>query len=177
MRRRHPLPRLWLMTDERIADLDAAIAKLPRRSGIVFRHYSVPRRERKALFLHVKRLASRGHHVLLLADTPDLARSWGADGAHHRSARKSRGLRTVAVHNIAEWVVARRVKADLIFVSPIFPTASHVGSPTLGAIRLGLLAGEDRYRTIALGGMSAKRAKRLSALKLHGWAAIDAFRT
>jgi thiamine-phosphate pyrophosphorylase len=175
MRRRHPLPRIWLMTDERIVDLEAVITRLPRGSGIVFRHHSLYLNERRALFDRVRTLARQRHHVLLLADKPTVARAWRADGAHHRSLLVSHGLRTVAVHNVAERIVATRVRADLIFVSPVFKTRSHPGKPALGTVRLGIIASTDRRRTIALGGMNPKLTKSLATLKLYGWAAIDAF--
>lgn len=175
MRRRHPLPRIWLMTDERIVDLFDAIERLPRGSGIVFRHHSLDRATRRALFDRVRRHARRHRHVILLADSPRVARAWGADGAHHRSALRSQGLRTVAVHNPAEMIMATRVGADLMFVSPAFTTRSHPGKTALGPVRLGLVARFHRQRIIALGGMNATRAKSLGALKLYGWAAIDAF--
>src|SRR5439155_26981070 len=42
MHARHPLPRLWLMTDERQGDgLWAALERMPRGAGVVFRHYSL----------------------------------------------------------------------------------------------------------------------------------------
>jgi thiamine-phosphate pyrophosphorylase len=72
-------------------------------------------------------------------------------------------------------MLARRIAADLIFVSPVFATRSHPGAKPLGRARLGLLVGNQRARTIALGGMTAQRAQSLSALRLHGWAAIDAW--
>jgi len=176
MRRRHPLPKIWLMTDPRIDDLAAAINRLPKRSGIVFRHYGMARTERRLLFRQVKRLAKRGRHTLILADRPEVAKYWGADGVHSRSAHRSTGLRTVAVHSAREAALARRIGADLIFASPVFATRSHVGAKALGRARLGLMIGIQRHRTISLGGMDAGRAKSLSALKLYGWAAIDAFR-
>ncbi len=43
MRARHPstLPRLWLMTDERLGEgLWAALAALPHGSGVIFRDYA-----------------------------------------------------------------------------------------------------------------------------------------
>lgn len=175
MQRRYTsLPRLWLMTDERIGDVVAAIAKLPRGAGIVFRHYSTPPRERRALFEAVRRIAQRRRLMLLLADTPKRARSWGADGAHHRSALPSQGMRSVAVHNGRDLRLAKRVRADLFFVSPVFATRSHPGGRSLGVGRLGLLAGSARGRTVALGGMTALKWRKVSALGLHGWAAIDA---
>jgi thiamine-phosphate pyrophosphorylase len=163
------------MTDERIVDLNAAIERLPRGSGIVFRHHGLVYRERRALFDEVRQIARRHRHILLLADTPHLAKAWGADGAHHRSMLKSRGLRSAAVHTVSQKVVALRARADLMFISPVFRTRSHPAKHPLGTIRLALLAGSHRPRTIALGGMNAKRAKSLATLKLYGWAAIDAF--
>jgi thiamine-phosphate pyrophosphorylase len=175
MRRRHPLPKIWLMTDPRINDLTVVIRRLPRGTGIIFRHYELPQAGRRALFRIVKKLAA-GRHALLLADKPSVAQQWGADGAHCRSAQRSRGIRTVAVHNAREAALAKRVGADLIFVSPVFATRSHPDAQAIRAVGLGRIAGTMRKRTIALGGMTAKRAKSLSALNLYGWAAIDAFR-
>jgi thiamine-phosphate pyrophosphorylase len=180
MRRRYPipknwpLPKIWLMTDPRIDDLDVTIARLPKQSGIIFRHYELPKGERRALFKRVKKLAKRQRHLLVLADRPIVAWQWGADGAHDRSPFRSRGIRTVAVHSAREAALATRIAADLIFVSPVFETRSHPRARGLGRVRLGLIAGKQR--TIALGGMTAIRAKSLSALKIYGWAAIDAFR-
>jgi thiamine-phosphate pyrophosphorylase len=175
MLRRQPLPKTWLMTDPRLGDLVAIIARLPRRSGIVFRHYALPEAKRRRLFEAVKRTTRAKRHLLVLADTPERARVWGADGAHNRSMLRSYGMRTMAVHNAREVVLAKRMRADLIFVSPVFATQSHPGSQTLGRTKLGLLA--RGQRAIALGGMTAKRFKSLSALKIYGWAGIDAFRT
>jgi thiamine-phosphate pyrophosphorylase len=175
MRRRHPLPTVWLMTDERIPDLRAAVARLPHGAGIIFRHYSLTRHDRRVLFRQVRTMARRAGHVLLLADTPGLARHWGADGAHSRTPYRSQGLRTAAVHNGAELASAQRVGADLIFVSPVFPTRSHVGTRLLTTVRLGLLVGAARGKAVALGGMTTARFGSLAAMRLHGWAGIDAF--
>ncbi len=169
-----PLPRLWLMTDERIADAPSAVARLPRGAGVVFRHHATEAKQRRTLFSQIKRICRARRLMLILADTPAKARAWGADGAHHRSALKSLNLRTVAVHDRRELQVARQTGADLVFVSPVFATRSHPGAETLGAVRLGLLSGVWRDRTIALGGMNPKNFRRLRSLGLRGWAAIDA---
>ena len=176
MPRRHPpLPRLWLMTDERIVDLPGAVARLPKGSGVVFRHHSTDAPVRRALFDRIRRIARCRGLTLLLADTPTRARAWGADGAHHRSMLSSIGLRTVAVHGLRELHLARRAKADLVFVSPVFPTRSHPDARTLGPVRMGLMIGDQRRRVVALGGMTARKFRQLKGLNLHGWAAIDAF--
>jgi thiamine-phosphate pyrophosphorylase len=173
MRRRQPLPKIWLMTDPRGGNPVAAVRGLPLRSGVVFRHYDEP--DRHALFRAVKKAARRGGHVVLLAGPPATAEAWGADGAHDRSPRASKGLRTVAVHNAREAALARRIQADLIFVSPVFATRSHPGAQHLGRIGFGRLA--RGQNAIVLGGMNARRFRSLAALKPYGWAGIDAFRT
>lgn len=163
------------MTDERIADLHGAIKRLPKGSGIVFRHYSLALHPRRQLFKDVRLLARRHRHVLLLADTPARAIAWGANGSHDLSKLASRGLRSAPVHNLIELRAATRAGVDLIFVSPIFPTRSHPGSRTLGRLKLAALASQSHVATIALGGLDAVKAKTLTKMKIHGWAAIDAF--
>ena len=161
------------MTDERIMDLDGAIAALPKGAGIIFRHYATSPRERRELFNRVLRLARQRRLKVLLADTPLRAWQWGADGAHHRSALRSRGLRSVPVHNGRERAAANDAQADLIVISPIFVTRSHPAAQTLGVVKAGLIAADDRRKAIALGGVDQSNWKRIAALGLHGWAAID----
>jgi thiamine-phosphate pyrophosphorylase len=94
MQRRQPLPRLWLMTDERQGDdLWRALERLPRGSGVVFRHYGLTKSERQRLFSTTK-ITTRARHLLLLSGRQFLR---GADGAHN--AR--RGV-SASAHNLKE---------------------------------------------------------------------------
>ena len=165
-----PLPRLWLMTDERLGGgLLAAVARLPEEAGIVFRHYSLPEGERRILFDRV-RAAARGR-LLLLAGPAELAQAWGADGSHGRGPGE--GLRSAPAHDLAEIRAAEAAGADLIFLSPVFPTSSHPGVQPLRPERFAALACETSLPVIALGGMNAERAKGL--VGAYGWAGIDAW--
>ena len=174
MRSRQPLPRLWLMTDERMGeDLWDALARLPRGSAVIFRHYAT--RDRRALFDRVRSVARKRRLVLILAGTPGEAVAWRADGAHGRSPhrRASRPLlRTAPAHDAGELVT---VKTDAVLLSPVFATRSHPGRLPLGAIRFGMLARMAASPVIALGGMHARRFKGLARLGAYGWAGIDAF--
>lgn len=164
------LPRLWLMTDERLGDaLMDAIRALPPGSGIIFRHYSLPLRERRALFNQVRQAARSLKHCVLWAGSVREARAVQADGAHGRG----RGMVSAPVHSVRERIAAERTGARLLFVSPLFPTRSHPGARTLGRVRFGLLTRGARAPVIALGGMTRRRAKGLSAFGIYGWAAID----
>ena len=58
MRRRNKLPERWLFTDERQGErLWDALQKLPRGSGVVFRHYDAP--NRAELLRRVAEIAKR----------------------------------------------------------------------------------------------------------------------
>ncbi|MCZ4341834.1 thiamine phosphate synthase [Sphingomonadaceae bacterium G21617-S1] len=176
MRPRHPeLPRLWMMTDERQGDgLFAAIRRLPAGSGIVFRHKATPNADRRHLFGRVRRIARRRGLVLLLAGGDAKARRWGADGAHHRRPHAPR-YGTAAAHGLREIRAAERSGAGAIFLSPLHPTRSHPGAPTLGRMRFATLARTTSLPVIALGGIDRIRGRMAMRAGAWGWAAIDAW--
>jgi len=175
MLRRQPLPHIWLMTDERAdAVLEGALLRLPRGAGVVFRHHATPLEQRRARFELVRRIAHRRGLVLVLADRPALARRWRADGVHGRGPGRAEGLlRTAPVHSLRELRRARA--ADLVFVSPVFPTRSHPGAAALGRMRFAALARRAGVPVIALGGMDRLEGHALHALGAWGWAGIDAW--
>lgn len=179
MDRRQPLPRLWMMTDERQGDgLHAALERLPEGAGVVFRHYGLAPEPRRALFDRVRSAAERRGLVLLLGGEPGLAAAWDADGSHGLAggAASAPGLlRSAAVHDFSDLRAAETVAADLVFVSPVFPTRSHPGALTLGPEGFARIAARTRIPAIALGGMDDARARSLRDGNMYGWAAIDAW--
>jgi len=177
MHRRQPLPRLWMMTDERQGDgLFDAVKRLPKGAGLVFRHYSLSYRTRRRLFARVMAAARRRRIVVIVGGEPQLAKAWGADGSHGPGGKASHGLlRTAPVHNVKELRAAERAGADLVFASPVFPTRSHSDAQTLGPTGLGLILRTAHVPVVALGGMNPKHAARLRGLNIYGWAAIDAW--
>jgi thiamine-phosphate pyrophosphorylase len=165
------LPRRWLITDERLGErLPAAIERLGPGGGIVFRHYSLGKRERRALFDRV-RAAHSG--LLLLAGQASQAAIWGADGSH--GPGRGTGLRSAPVHSYAQIRAAERNGAALLFLSPVFATRSHPEARPLGLARFAWLARRTQLPAIALGGMDEARGKRLASFGAHGWAGIDAW--
>ena len=169
MHGRQPIPRLWLMTDERLGDgLERAIRRLPRGAGVVFRHYSLPKSERRRLFERIRGIARRRRLVLVAAGGDPLP----GDGAHNR---RGRGLRTASAHNLCEVRRAERDGVHLIFLSPVFATASHPGGKALGPVRFGAIAGQAGVPVVALGGLDGRKARRLHALGAYGWAGVGAF--
>jgi len=164
------LPHVWLVTDARNdTGLEAALRRLPRGSGLIFRHYHLPAHERRARFEALARLARRRGHCVVFSGSAREARAWGADGAYGAAAVLGAGpalLRLVTVHSLREMARARR--ADAVLLSPVFPTRSHPGGRVLGPVRFRLMAGHARVPVIALGGMARARARGIAR-----WAAID----
>lgn len=171
---RESLPDVWLISDARNdARLETALARLPRRSGLIFRHYHLDEPERRARFARLARFARARGHVLIWSGTVREARRLRAHGAYGPPARLSHGeagLRLMTAHSLREIGMAARCRADAILLSPVFATRSHPGKTPLGPVRFRLLARRSRLPVIALGGMHRHRAARLGWKK---WAAID----
>jgi thiamine-phosphate pyrophosphorylase len=171
---RQQFPDLWLISDARNdAGLDAALKRLPRGSGFIYRHYHLPPEERIARWFALRRIARARGHVCILADDARTALEWGADGIYGppRALYPTRGLLTLATaHDLAEIGLANRAKADAVLLSPAFPTRSHTDASGLGPARFRLLASHAQMPVIALGGMNARTAHRL---EWRRWAAID----
>ena len=175
MTRANPLPALWLISDLRNdAGLARALARLPRGSGFIYRHYHLPDHERFARFRVLRRAAQARGHVVILADSALTAREWGADGVYGSPRalwpRRAGLLHLATAHNLAEIGLAARLGADAVLLSPVFPTRTHPGGAVLGAVRFRLLARQSKLPVIALGGMTPDRAR---GLRWERWAAID----
>lgn len=153
--------------------LERALERLPRGSGLVFRHYHLPSGERAARFAALARLARRRGHWAVLSGSAASARRWGADAAYGPAAVLSKGTalpRLMTVHSLRELGAARRARALAVLLSPVFPTRSHPGAGGLGPLRFRLIAARSLVPVIALGGMNRRAAARL---KHPRWAAID----
>ncbi|ABD24882.1 thiamine monophosphate synthase [Novosphingobium aromaticivorans DSM 12444] len=163
-------PHLILLSDARNdAALARAIARLPRGSALVFRHYHLPAHERRRRFAELRRLARARGISMIGARVPT---AWGGEGVYGtaREVAGRRGIRLATAHSLGEVAAAARAGADAVLLSPVHPTRSHPGAPVLGPVRFLLLARRSPLPVIALGGMTARRAARLP---VHGWAAID----
>jgi thiamine-phosphate pyrophosphorylase len=178
---RSPLPALVLMTDdERLAAPRAAITALPRGSLVVVR--AREKNRRIALVSLIGRLADERGLKWIVADDPVLAARAGADGAHfpeqkislaaHWRVRRPGWLITCAAHSLHACLRAKRAGASAVVLSPVFPTASHAGKPSLGNIRARSIVHEAHLPIYALGGLDAGSAKQLEGAGLVGLAAI-----
>lgn len=180
------VPVLWLFTDpRRLPDPCAAVARLPKgAAGVVLRHDTDG--ARSALGRTLARLCRARRLSLVVAGDARLAAALGA-GVHLRSgrwpgpsrpARRRHALLTSSAHETQSLRRAAAAGADLVFLSPAFPTESHPGVLALGPVRWARLArglGRPPGRPVAaLGGVDGTSARRLPRQACAGAGAIGA---
>jgi thiamine-phosphate pyrophosphorylase len=173
------------MTDRRLADPWAAAARLPPGAAVILR---ANLQADWAGCLRMRDLCRSNRLLLFVANDIRLALWLGADGLHLseavlRSGRlaqplllaRRRGLMlSAAAHSRQALHLAAGIGADFALLSPVFPTASHPGATPLGPIRLASLCRQSPLPVIALGGIKRETARRVSAARIHGYAAIQA---
>ena len=167
------IPMLWLFSDRRNdAWLPSALERLPEGSALVFRHYHLEGAARRERFDTLAAIARVSGHCVILSDTQQAARDWGADGIYGPAALEPCAdlIRLAAAHNGDELQAANRAQVDGVFLSPVFATASHPGATSLGAMGFSVLAQQSLVPVIALGGMTHARATQLDWPR---WGAID----
>lgn len=148
--------------------------RLPRGSGFIYRHYHLGDPERWARFCALRHVAKSRGHTVVLSDSAITAKEWGADGIYGSPRalwpRREGLLHLATAHDMRELGLANRLGADAVLLSPVFATNSHPAGAVLGPARFRLLAQHSLAPVIALGGMTAQRAR---TLNWPTWAAID----
>ena len=175
------LPPLWFLTDaDRVSDTLAVVRNLPTGAGVILRDYDAPGRPDLARAL--ARNAQDKGLMLLVGRDAALAKAVGAHGVHLPEALTDTApaikrdhpdfIVTAAAHSLNALQKAARMGADAAFLSPIFPTGSHPGTPTLGPVKTGLWVRQAKVPVFGLGGIDAKTAPRLNGTGLAGFGAI-----
>ena len=162
----------------RLADPLAAARRLPAGACVLLRDYDAA--DRPAFARALAALCRRRRLWFLVAGDRRLAMALGA-GLHMPEAQARRGgvrgprWLTAAAHGRAGLVRAARAGACAALLSPVFPTASHPGAPTLGPVRFAGLVRASPLPVYALGGIDARRARRLAGTGACGLAGVGAF--
>lgn len=177
-RRRCAHPTLWFFTDfRRLPDPLPVIARLPADiAGVVFRHDDDPARD-ATLGRVINLCRARRIPLVVAGDDAGLAHA----GQHRRRGAgrrmpKPHGWITASAHNGVELRRAARAGADLIFLSPLFATASHPAQTGLGAWQWRQLARFSPVPVLALGGVRGLTLRQLGNF-CGGAGAIDALIT
>ncbi|WP_323119896.1 thiamine phosphate synthase [Burkholderia alba] len=108
----------------------------------------------------------------------------GADGVHLGSARMLAiatrplppdRLLSAACHSADELRHAERIGANCVTLSPVLPTLSHPGAPTLGWDAFEACAAQASMPVYALGGMTRESLPVARRHRAHGIAGIRGF--
>ena len=173
------------MTDgERHIDPHMQIAGLAPGDALIFRHYDRAPAERQELGRQLRHTCRHRRVAFLVAGDPHLAHRLRADGIHLPGWLLKKGFDwhgrpkscwhvTAAAHNFADLIAATRAGADACLLSPVFETASHPGTQTLGPIRFAQLAGQALLPVYALGGLNHRTARRLQDAGSAGLAGVS----
>ena len=167
---------LVLMTDdERLPDPLAAARLLPKGAMVIVRSRDPARRAQWAFAMMA--LARSRRLIVLIANDAALASRCGADGLHlseanaheaaHWSALRPNWFISAAAHTSRAAVLTSF--ANAIFLSPVFPTASHTARPALTPVRASAMVHRLAVPVYALGGVTARNAS-----LLHGFAGVAA---
>jgi hypothetical protein len=149
MSRRQSPPERWLIIADGLdEDVRHALRKLPRRSGVLVLGRLKP---------------NEAHHLRHLAWLRQLTVAIEVDRAAAR------------VHNMAELRNALQARTPLVFLSPIYPTSSHPDWAPLRPMRAATLARLGGRKLGALGGMDARKYRRVKDFGFRCWAGISAF--
>ncbi len=165
----------------------AILARLPREVAVLYRGYGRPQPD--PLLEDLARVCRRQRRLLWVAGEgirparlpPGVAGRHLAAWQMRRPAVAARPgarprLLSAAVHDGREGRLARRLGLPWALVSPVFATASHPGAREMGPHAFARLcrrlrgAGGPRH-ILALGGMTARRLRRLAGAA-DGFAAI-----
>ncbi|MEW6413723.1 MAG: Nudix family hydrolase [Pseudomonadota bacterium] len=166
-----------LGVDSFLARLDVALASGLRL--IQVRDKSLAPDERLALARETVRRAHR-HDARVLVNGPlELAQAAGADGVHldaaaaaALTARPACEWVGVSCHDGAELAHAAAIGADFALLSPVLPTATHPGAPTLGWDAFSALAAASPIPVYGLGGLGRDDVTLAQSHGAHGVALL-----
>ncbi|KVD89483.1 thiamine-phosphate phosphorylase [Burkholderia sp. ABCPW 14] len=186
------LPPYYLITPEPASGSDADLAAfLDRLSAALATGLTLVQLRVKSLdtaayaALAAEAIARcRAQRARLVVNGPidaDTALALGASGVHLGSAAlraatarpfTSDYLLSAACHSLDELRHAERIGADFATLSPVLPTLTHPGAPTLGWPRFAEYAAQARMPIYALGGMTREHLATAREHRAHGIASI-----
>ncbi len=178
------LPTLYAISNAAELGVEPFLARLQARLDaglrlIQLREKDLSRDELRALARRVVALAhEHGARVLLNSDAA-LAREVGADGVQLTSAQLAALKERPAVnwcaascHSAEELRRAEALGCDFALLSPVLPTQSHPGAPTLGWEKFTAMAAGSTIPVYALGGLKPEDMQTAWQCGAHGIALL-----
>ena len=178
------LPHLIYLTDEsHLIDPTSFISRLPRKAGIIFRHYKL--QNRLHLAQKIKQICKDRDLTFIVSRDIKLARILNADGLHlpeylavkpnfrfRAWKNRSNKILTAAAHSRQAIMRIKNLGFDASLVSPVFETKSHQSARYLGSVGFQTMISSSSTPAFALGGLNNKTAKLLRNTNAVGIAGI-----
>jgi thiamine-phosphate pyrophosphorylase len=151
---------------------------------IQYRAKNLSKREAYSHSLRLRELAHQNGVTLLINDWADLALAVQADGVHlgqddlpPSAARAVLGperIIGVSAHTLEQAKAAESEGADYLGVGPIFPSRTKQARPPLGCAFLRRIRAEIRIPIVAIGGITARNLRQVTATGVDGVAVVSA---
>ncbi len=189
------LPASFLFTDrKKISDFETTVNSLPKECGIVVREYDLNKNDRELFAKNIITLAKKRSLKVLIGKDLSLAKKLKADGVHFsdsdlnsykflpRNKFNKDFIFTFSSHNLKSALRLVKIRPEIVFISPIFPTSSHLHTKALGLQKLAkiYLKSKTKFysptRFYALGGINKDNLTSIRKLGISGFAAIDLFK-
>lgn len=173
-------------TDRRkISDFKKTIKDLPKNSIVIIREYDLVKEEREIFAKEISTLSRAKGFKILVGKDLILAQKIKADGVHFSDfdkiplqiMRRKNLILSLACHSLKSVIKARKLRPEMVFISPIFSTSSHQDTKSLGLLYLAKILAKNR-KTLpiyALGGVNSSNIKALKKLGITGFGAINFF--
>ena len=155
------------------------IKKLDKDISIIYRNYNSPINTN--LLIKIRDFCKKNRRKFYLSNNVKLALKFNLNGAYLPSFNtdtkhlnykiKSNFLLIGSAHNLREIRIKETQKVSQIFVSSLFKLEKNY----LGFYKFINLSKLSKSKIVALGGISKNNLKRLSLLKISGYAGIGIF--
>jgi len=186
-------PPVFFTCSKKVSDFEKTIKNLPKKSYVIIREYNLNKKDREIFAQKIIALARPKGLKILVGKDFALARKIKADGVHFSDFDKlplqflqkksfaKKFIFSFACHNLKSALRSQKLKADMIFITPIFPTTSHLEAKIIGLRNLAKITSKTKNSpyfssTIyALGGVNSTNIKSINKLGISGISAIDLF--
>ena len=155
------------------------IKKLDKDISIIYRNYNSPINTN--LLIKIRDFCKKNRRKFYLSNNVKLALKFNLNGAYLPSFNtdtkhlnykiKSNFLLIGSAHNLREIRIKETQKVSQIFISSLFKLEKNY----LGFYKFVNLSKLSKSKIVALGGISKNNLKRLSLLKISGYAGIGIF--
>lgn len=176
-----------------ITSLESTIKHLPKNSAIIIREYDLEEKDREIFAKKIAALARPLGLKILVGKDLSLAKKIKADGVHFSDFDKlplqffqqknfpEKFIFSFSCHNLKSALKAEKSGFDMIFISPIFSTKSHLNTKNIGLKNLAKISLKTKSAPYcessfyALGGINSQNLSSIRKLNLAGFGAISLF--